>query len=172
MAERADRTTPIEGVMVMSGTAKFALVMCLAMLVVTGCDRDSATRSIETMSAGNAVRHHDPGKVARGQRVYQEHCAVCHGDKGQGAFTWRQRDADGFYPPPPLNGSGHAWHHSTAALREVIKNGGPAGRGKMPAWSDKLSDEDIDAVIEWFQSQWPDQVYGEWYAMEQRSFGR
>ena len=42
----------------------------------------------------------------------------------------------------------------------------------MPAWGGKLSDQDIDAVIAWFQSLWPDAVYGEWFAMEQRSFGR
>lgn len=156
----------------MFGRAKIAAVICIGIFVFAGCDHDSSSRSIETMSTANVVRHHDPAKIARGQQVYREHCASCHGDKGQGAPNWRQRDVDGLYPPPPLNGSGHEWHHSTAALREIIKHGSPAGQGKMPAWNGKLSDQDVDAAIEWFQSQWPDAVYGEWFAMEQHYFGR
>lgn len=152
-------------------TARIISVALVIALAMSACDRDTASRSIETMSAGNAVRHHDSSKIALGQRVYAEHCAACHGEQGQGAENWRKKDADGFYPPPPLNGTGHEWHHSKMALKEIIKSGSPAGQGKMPAWGGKLSDEDIDAVIDWFQSQWPDQVYGEWFAMEQRSFG-
>ena len=161
----------------MFGHVRFALPFCFSVFAVVGCDEGSSshgigTHSIETMSTADVVRHHDPEKVARGRQVYQERCAACHGDKAQGASSWRRRDADGFYPPPPLNGTGHAWHHSRTALQEMIRDGSPAGQGKMPAWNGKLSDQDVDAVIEWFQSLWPDPVYGEWFAMEQRSFGR
>lgn len=158
--------------MTMLRGTKLALVFHFAVFAMAGCDRDSSSHSIETMSTANVVRHHDPVIIARGQQVYQEHCASCHGENAQGAANWRQRDSDGFYPPPPLNGTGHEWHHSTAALREMINNGSPIGQGKMPAWNGKLSENDIDAVIAWFQSLWPDAVYGEWFAMEQRSFGR
>lgn len=143
----------------------------------TACDSEGVgnradRKSLETLSGSNVIRHHDPQKVAVGAQVFRQHCAVCHGDHGQGAPNWRQKDADGLYPPPPLNGSGHEWHHSTAALRGIIKNGSPPGKGRMPAWNGTLSDAEIDAVIEWFQSQWPDQVYAAWIDMEQRSFGR
>lgn len=157
----------------MFGGAKWVAVVILGVFILAGCDTNSSSsRSIETMSSVNAVRHNDPTKIARGQQVYLQYCASCHGDKAQGAPNWRQKGTDGLFPPPPLNGFGHAWRHSTAALREMIKDGSPPGQGKMPAWGGKLSDQDIDAVIAWFQSLWPDAVYGEWFAMEQRSFGR
>jgi len=36
----------------------------------------------------------------------------------------------------------------------------------MPAWRDKLSDDEIDDIIVWFQSRWPDQVYAAWQRMD------
>ena len=80
----------------------------------------------------------------------------------------RKRKPDGKYPPPPLNGSGHAWHHSRAMLHEMIRTGSRPGEGDMPAWQGKLTGDEIDAVISWFQSLWPDQVYAEWYEMQER----
>lgn len=152
------------------------VMMLAALLLLAACDQSGSGqaggKSLETLSGSNVVRHHDPQKVALGAQVFQQHCASCHGDNGQGAPNWRQKDPDGFFPPPPLNGTGHEWHHSTADLRKIIRDGSPPGTGKMPAWKGILSDAEIDAVIEWFQSQWPDQVYAAWFDMEQRSFGR
>jgi mono/diheme cytochrome c family protein len=31
--------------------------------------------------------------------------------------------------------------------------------GGMPAWKGKFSEDDIEAVIAWFQSRWPEEVY-------------
>ena len=39
----------------------------------------------------------------------------------------------------------------------------------MPAWKDKLSDEDIDAVIAWMQSVWPEEIYRAWLALDAKS---
>jgi len=125
----------------------------------------------EAPSAGTrAVRlFSDPEMIARGGRLYREHCARCHGERGEGAPNWRQRGPDGKWPPPPLNGTGHTWHHPLAALRMTIRNGTLAMGGSMPPWKGKLSDEDIDAVIAWFQSQWPDEVYEAWEGIEARA---
>jgi mono/diheme cytochrome c family protein len=162
-----------------------AMALCAAALLAAGCDRSlarevgmpesaAAPKSADVMrgSSGKVPRHNDPVKIARGRQIYQAHCAGCHGDRAQGAPNWRQRDADGFYPPPPLDDSGHAWHHSIAGLKEIIDNGSPPGQGRMPGWKDRLSIEDVDAVVAWFQSLWSDEVYGEWYAMQRRAFGR
>ncbi len=110
----------------------------------------------------------DRTRVARGGEIFQEHCAQCHGAQAQGAPDWRRPDASGAYPAPPLDGTGHAWHHPSAMLRHVIRNGSPGG-GAMPAWKEKLTDEDIDAVIAWFQSKWPVEVYAAWSEIEQRA---
>ena len=53
-------------------------------------------------------------------------------------------------------------------LSSVINNGSVKGQGKMPAWKDKLSGQDINAVIVWFQSKWPQPVYDAWFEMQQR----
>ncbi len=123
---------------------------------------------LSTPSGASIVRRHDPEQVRQGEAVYRRHCATCHGERAQGAPDWRRRDADGFYPPPPLDGSGHAWHHPKAFLRERIRNGSPPGEGRMPAWGERLREDEIEAVIEWFQSLWPDPVYAAWYDREQR----
>ena len=142
-------------------------------LALSGCgsgDRASPEpgRTIETLSGAAVVRRHDAQRVALGERVFREHCARCHGDRAQGAPGWRQRLPDGGFPPPPLNGSGHAWHHPRDWLAARIRDGGL----KMPAWRGRLSEEEIQAVIEWFQSLWPDPVYAAWYQNQERARGR
>jgi len=116
-----------------------------------------------------AERGESFSQVAQGGRLFKQYCAECHGTGGEGAPNWRQRDSDGMFPPPPLNGTGHAWHHPRAVLHAVIADGSPNGMGKMPAWRGRLSDEDIDAIIAWFQSHWSEEVYTAWREMDWRS---
>lgn len=115
------------------------------------------------------ARNFDIAQLRRGAEVYEQNCAACHGVKGEGAPNWRQRDANDRFPPPPLTGGGHTWHHPLSALRYTIRHGTQAIGGSMPAWKDKLSDADINAVIAWFQSQWPDEAYAAWYDIDQRA---
>jgi mono/diheme cytochrome c family protein len=102
-----------------------------------------------------------PQHAAAGRPLYLQHCASCHGMQGEGAAQWRRRQADGSFPPPPLNGTGHAWHHPLKALHATIAN----GQGKMPGWGDRLATAEILAIIAWFQSQWPDEIYAAWDRM-------
>ena len=112
----------------------------------------------------------DPTQVARGQAVYTQHCLECHGAGGRGQPSdWRIRDADGYYPPPPLDDSAHAWHHPTAVLLEVIRDGSPQGQGKMPAWKGKLTEQEMQDVVVYIKSLWSDPVYRLWRKMEQQS---
>jgi len=123
------------------------------------------------LSAGTGnspTRNFSESELAVGQRVYAANCAVCHGANAEAVTTWRTPGDDGKYPPPPLDGTAHAWHHSRAVLKNVIENGSQPGQGNMPAWKGKLSDEEIESVISWFQSKWTDQVYDAWYEMQQR----
>ena len=39
----------------------------------------------------------------------------------------------------------------------------------MPTFQGKLTDEEIINVIAWFQSLWPDEIYAQWWATQQRS---
>ena len=108
----------------------------------------------------------DPVLLARGQALFQQHCAACHGDKAQGTVdNWQQRDASGKLPPPPLNGTAHAWHHSINGLARTIREGTISLGGSMPPWGDTHSDEEVFAVIVWFSSLWPDDLYDTWMQM-------
>jgi mono/diheme cytochrome c family protein len=110
-----------------------------------------------------AARKLDPEKIKRGEAVYRANCANCHGPNGEATPGWRNPGADGRYPPPPLDGSAHAWHHSTETLERMIRVGSPADIGGMPAWDGKLTNQQIDDVIVWIKSLWPDEVYDIWH---------
>ncbi len=109
-----------------------------------------------------AERWYSEQQVKKGADLFAQNCASCHGAKGEGTKNWKTPDDNGVYPPPPINGKGHAWHHDLALLRGTVKNGGKPVGGTMPAFGDRLSKEDIDAVIAYVQSLWPEEIYQRW----------
>ena len=148
-------------------------VAIAALLSLAACKPSSvpgnANASMPSSPTMMSPRAADPAFLMRGSRVYQENCASCHGGMAQGAPNWHIPGPDGKYPPPPLNGSGHAWHHPHAALKMTIREGTLRLGGNMPAWKDKLPDDDIEAVIAWMQSVWPAEIYQAWLAMDEKS---
>ena len=109
-----------------------------------------------------AERWYSSEQAAAGEKLYAKHCFVCHGANGAGSANWRQRGADGHFPPPPLNGTAHTWHHTLAQLRRTIIKGNAQLGGAMPGFGDKLTPEERDQIIAHFQSQWPDNIYRTW----------
>ncbi len=105
-------------------------------------------------------------QVRHGAEVFTRNCAECHGTNAEATQEWRRPNADGKYPPPPLNGTAHAWHHPLDMLRSTVRKGGAPVGGLMPPFGDKLSAEDIDAAIAFFQAKWPEKIYAAW---EERS---
>lgn len=146
-----------------------ATVLTALALSACGDQPEPKTPQAPQGSGAAPMRTADPARIERGGRLYQAHCAACHGTAAQGATDWRRRGPDGRFPPPPLNGTGHAWHHPMAALREVINNGSPGGQGNMPAWKGKLSPGQVDDIIAWFQSRWPNEVWAAWQAIDRRA---
>jgi len=141
-------------------------------LLLTACDsgdQRAPAGDDEPRLATEVSRWYTAGNVSRGAAVFARQCADCHGKEGQGSFTWRKRGADGKFPPPPLNGTGHAWHHPMRALGYQIKFGAPGGSGSMPGFAQTLSDQDIADVIGWFQDNWSDEIYAAWLVREQQS---
>lgn len=123
----------------------------------------SAPDEIETT---RPERWYDPAQVARGKTVFIQNCTVCHGLEAEGTVAdWRSRLDDGSLPPPPLNGSAHAWHHPLEVLLRVIDYGGTEFGGKMPAFGEVLEQEDKLAVIAYFQNFWTDEIYQQWMRM-------
>lgn len=112
---------------------------------------------------------HNFTAVMHGARLFQQNCATCHGPVGQGNANWRTRGPDGKYPPPPLNGSGHMWHHPLPVLLSAIREGSIAQGGSMPAWKEKLSEAEMLDIIAWLQSKWPGQIYQRWQQTDARA---
>jgi mono/diheme cytochrome c family protein len=101
--------------------------------------------------------------IVRGKIAYQNNCVSCHLVNLAGAENWKGLDEDGHRKAPPLNGTGHTWHHDDATLHTIIKYGlvGIVSdyEGKMGGFGDNLSDKDIDAVLAYIKSFWPDDYY-------------
>ncbi len=126
----------------------------VCVLLLAGCS-DQGPRVEGRWYTQNQVNH---GKV-----LFQAHCASCHGEAAQGLVAdWKKTLADGTYPPPPLNGTAHAWHHPLSLLRRTIRNGGIPLGGVMPPFKEQLSDQEVDAIIAFFQSKWDKPIYEAW----------
>jgi len=101
--------------------------------------------------------------VARGKIIYQNNCISCHQVNLVGVESWKELDEDGHRKTPPLNGTGHTWHHDDATLHNIIKYGlvklVKNYQGKMLGYEDKLNDKDIDSVLAYIKSFWPDDMY-------------
>ena len=96
----------------------------------------------------------DQEDVARGEDLYQQHCASCHRADLSGDPEWKTPNEDGSYPPPPHDSSGHTWHHSDQILLEIIRDGSAFPQSRMPSFGDRLSDEEILTILEFFKANW------------------
>lgn len=115
-----------------------------------------------TLYSGAALAQ-DP---ALGRDLYAQHCAVCHGVNLEGAPDWQQRGPDGLFPAPPHDETGHTWHHGDTMLFEYTRRGGQAYlddlgvrfESGMPAFGDILSDAEIEAILTFIRSTWPERI--------------
>jgi cytochrome c oxidase cbb3-type subunit 3 len=73
---------------------------------------------------------------ANGAKIFQDNCAVCHGDHGEGTSMGKGLGA-------PDLGSKAVQSKSDAFLKNIIEN----GKGGMPAWKSMLKPAEIDAVL-------------------------
>ncbi len=112
--------------------------------------------------AENDQRWYSSDHVSNGERVFKQNCASCHGQNAEATPIWKETDSNGNFPPPPLNGSAHAWHHDIQVLRRTIRNGGQKLGGTMPPFKESLSPVQVDQAIAYFQSKWPDDTYQKW----------
>ncbi len=138
----------------------------MAAAALVGCGPDAgpgiAPSPPEPVPSVSPLPTLDPDDVALGRQVYLQNCASCHGANAQGAPSWTQPDARGNLPPPPHDDSGHTWRHGDAELAGIIRNGmrdvfNRTPELTMPPFEDRLSDEEIVAVIAYFKSLWSDE---------------
>ncbi len=168
-------------------------------LVVVGCRSDSQATSWPTPPSGvgivpnvpslselagtpapdpSSLTPLDPDQVALGERVYDEHCAECHGQNLEGEEGWQAPNEDNSFRSPPHDATGHTWHHSDAILVEAIRLGGtrlPAdigGTSDMPAFAGILTEDEISAVLAYVKSTWPDDIRAIQWDMTVREQGQ
>jgi len=150
------------------------LLLPVALFGLAGCENSGDTGTTDVGSSDMSLsvlperslqlkRWYSETQVARGDNLFQVNCAICHKPDASGTTKWRERDAKGFLPPPPLNGTAHAWHHPLSVLRRTVRLGGVRLGGTMPGFADKLNPEEIDAILAWVQSHWSDEIYRIWH---------
>ncbi len=88
----------------------------------------------------------DERLIEQGKAVYERDCQVCHGDARTGAGATDNS--------PPHGRTGHTWHHPDGHLKAMIL-GTMEYEGKtMPPFEGKLTDEELDAVLEYIKAGW------------------
>jgi mono/diheme cytochrome c family protein len=107
-----------------------------------------------------------PNSVALGAQVYTRECASCHGQDLKGATNWKTPNADGTYPSPPHDDSGHTWHHPDHLLYSIILDGGngnPGAKSNMPAYRGRISGPELVGVLDYIKSRWsPEKRQYQW----------
>ena len=137
--------------------------------IIITCVVIATVSALSPALADTPERWYEKSRVESGKKVYETNCASCHGSRGEATPNWRNPDKDGNFPPPPLNGTAHTWHHPFRVLAQQIKFGLPGGTGKMPPFKDILTDDEIINAIAWFQSLWSDEIYAQWWKIQIRS---
>ncbi len=122
------------------------LFAIFTIILLVGCSPEEKNSNIDSMAS-------------LGESVFNKNCVSCHGVKDQGLTTdWKVKDANGNYPPPPLNGTAHTWHHSPEQLLYTINKGGTEMGGQMPAFENRLTEEEKKALIDYMYSLWPKEI--------------
>jgi mono/diheme cytochrome c family protein len=87
-----------------------------------------------TAAAGLAQ---DSGKTSPGQQVFQSRCVTCHGADGSGnTMMGKQLQAKDLRSP-------EVQKLSPREMKQVVSS----GQGNMPAFGDRLSDDEIAQVV-------------------------
>ncbi len=90
-------------------------------------------------------------RESEGRRLFQANCASCHGGEVGGSASDY---------PPRHNAAGHTWEHGDCELERIIRYGpltirpGTAPGLQMPAFRDRLTDDEIRDVIAYIKTMW------------------
>lgn len=144
-------------------------VIPLSLILIAACGQSGAGQvppspgSLLGSEAVAPVPTLDSQKVAQGQELYNQYCASCHGIKGEGQPDWKTPNEDGSFKPPPHDASGHTWHHDDDLLIEIVIQGSNFPQSQMPTFGDQLSDEEVQAILEYIKSWWgPEERAFQW----------
>ncbi|MCE2470015.1 MAG: cytochrome c [Dehalococcoidia bacterium] len=142
----------------MSGARRYALILAAAVLLLAS----ALLAACSSSGRGEAPTPGGAQAIPTGAELFAANCAVCHGASGEGQPNWHIRKPDGTLPASPLNGDGHTWHHADGLLYRIVSGGGktledpayPSFKSAMPAFGDRLSRDEIVAVLTYIKSLW------------------
>ncbi|MDO5643925.1 MAG: cytochrome-c oxidase, cbb3-type subunit III [Paracoccus sp. (in: a-proteobacteria)] len=98
--------------------------------ILTNAEIDEVTNYVLLLSG----QQHDAALASAGETIYVDNCSVCHLEDGTG---------DQFQGAPDLTDAVWLYGGDPATIRQSIHD---ARFGVMPAWSNRLSEDDIRAV--------------------------
>jgi mono/diheme cytochrome c family protein len=96
----------------------------------------------------------DAAQIDAGRLLYGQFCASCHGANLEGQPDWRVPLANGLYPAPPHDDSGHTWHHADDLLMQIVREGGTRNSTAMPGFGAQLSNMEIQSILTYTKSTW------------------
>lgn len=103
----------------------------------------------------------DAEVLVAGRKLYQTHCAACHGADLEGQPNWQTPLPNGRLPAPPHDATGHTWHHPDGVLFRITRDGPAAVVGDdyesdMPRFGGILTDAEIRSILAYIKSNWPE----------------
>lgn len=122
-----------------------ALVIVSAMLLISGCSNPANENLTNATATPAAKATATPDEFAVARANYAKHCSACHGDEGKGGLV---KVEDTKLKVPSLR-EGHALHHPDEKFVKQITNGGDG----MPKFKDKLSPEEINAMVRFIRHE-------------------
>ncbi len=101
---------------------------------------------IVALAACGGGESSDDDVVEVGSTVYERDCMICHGEA---------RTGEGGLANAPVHGpEGHTWHHPDGQLKELILGVLDYPQKTMPSFVGKLTDSEVDAVLEYIKTGW------------------
>jgi cytochrome c oxidase cbb3-type subunit 3 len=117
---------------------KAAAALCLPCLLALGALAHVGARAEEQKEAKKEVKKGEDKLAERGKSVYAARCVRCHGADGRGQTTIGQMTE-----APDLTDAKWRAGRSRARMVESVTR----GRGQMPAFSKKLTKDEIAAAV-------------------------
>ena len=147
----------------MRGTIALALVV-VAGVAIRAQARGPYPRAVRAAAAIAAT-----SAVERGHLVYGRYgCGMCHGEDGKGGFANPNAETAGTVPGITFVAEGY----TRPELRRKIRDGAPTiGRTdakgprppyRMPGWGDRMSAREVDDLVEYLLSLYPQSAEEKW----------
>ena len=122
--------------------ALFLIAISITLLLLTACGGVDSSGGLSA------------AQLTEGKALYEANCGACHGMNGEGEANWQSPNDDGTLRAPPHDSSGHTWHHPDQHLLQITTKGGQGLNSRMPAFEDKLTDEEIKLVLAHIKTFW------------------